>query len=294
MKIAIFAAVVSSLVLIALGITLAYNRARDVITEAHVGGNALVDMPVIGKLIILFSAFNSQPGMQAFNDGIREKLERAGRPGGNVTPAQFLAAIELVAIGFFLFLCIFLLLTGNMSLQSVVFVLVISAMLALLGFMWLDSVVADRRTAVSRQFPYFMDMAVMSMEVGSSFQETLATYVSDNEGTPLADDLSQVLSEVQMGKTLTDALNGMSQRTSTELVRNALMSIIQGERMGTPIAKVLAEQSETIRFARSQTAERLAEEIKIKMQGPAMLLLISILLLILGPAFIDVAKSNVF
>lgn len=294
MKIAIFAAVISSLVLIALGLTLAYNRAREVITEAHVGGNALVDMPVIGKLIILFSAFNSQPGMQGFNDSIREKLERAGRPGGNITPAQFLAALELAAVGFFLFLCVFLFLTGNMSLQSVVFVLIVSAMLALLGFMWLDSVVADRRVAVSRQFPYFMDMAVMSMEVGSSFQETLATYVTDNEGTPLADDLSQVLSEVQMGKTLTDALNGMSQRTSTELVKNALMSIIQGERMGTPIAKVLAEQSETIRFARSQTAERLAEEIKIKMQGPAMLLLISILLLILGPAFIDVANSNVF
>lgn len=294
MKILIFTAVMLSFLLIALGLLLFYSKAKDVIGSATVTNNTLVDIPIVGRLIILFSAFNVHPGMETFNNNLRDKLDRAGRPGGNITPPQFLAAIELVAIGFFLFLVFFLSLTGNLSLQSVIFLLFISGLLALLGFMWLDSVVADRRTAVSRQFPYFMDMAVMSMEAGANFQETLSTYVKDNEGQPLSDDLGQVLAEIQMGKTLTDALQNMNKRTTTELVQNALMSIIQGERMGTPIAQVLSEQSETIRFARSQTAERLAEEIKIKMQGPAMLLLISILLLILGPAFIDVANSNVF
>ncbi|MFT7176508.1 MAG: tight adherence protein C [Halioglobus sp.] len=279
MKIIIFTTVMASFVLISLGLVLLYDRAKGVIGSASVTSN---------------SVFNEHPALKNFHNDLRDKLDRAGRPGGNVTPAQFLATIELVGVGFFLFLSVFLALTGNLSQQSIVFLLVISALLALLGFMWLDSVVADRRTSVSRQFPYFMDMAVMSMEAGASFQETLSIYVKDNEGQPLSDDLGQALAEMKMGKTLTDALQNMNKRTSTELVKNALMSIIQGERMGTPIAKVLSEQSETIRFSRSQTAERLAEEIKIKMQGPAMLLLISILLLILGPAFIDVANSNVF
>jgi tight adherence protein C len=294
MKIIIFTIIMTSLVLISLGLVLLYNRAKEVIGSASVASNSLVDLPVLGKLIVLVSVFNEHPALESFNNSLRDKLDHAGRPGGNITPAQFLAAIELVGVGFFLFLSVFLALTGNLSQQSLVFLLVISGLLAFLGFMWLDSVVADRRTSVSRQFPYFMDMAVMSMEAGANFQETLSIYVKDNEGQPLSDDLGQALAEMQMGKTLTDALQNMNKRTSTELVKNALMSIIQGERMGTPIAKVLSEQSETIRFSRSQTAERLAEEIKIKMQGPAMLLLISILLLILGPAFIDVANSNVF
>jgi tight adherence protein C len=294
MKIIIFTTIMASIVLISLGLVLLYNRAKEVIGSASVASNSLVDIPLAGRLIILFSVFNEHPALENFSNDLRDKLDRAGRPGGNITPAQFLAAIELVGVGFFLFLSVFLALTGNLSQQSLVFLLVISGLLAFLGFMWLDSVVADRRISVSRQFPYFMDMAVMSMEAGANFQETLSIYVKDNEGQPLSDDLGQALAEMQMGKTLTDALQNMNKRTSTELVKNALMSIIQGERMGTPIAKVLAEQSETIRFSRSQTAERLAEEIKIKMQGPAMLLLISILLLILGPAFIDVANSNVF
>lgn len=294
MKLTYLSLVGVAIVLVTAGCFMAYYQSRDYLDRVSVQGNDLLDIPVVGRLVILFSAFNTGSLLEDVRVSVLEKLERAGRPGGNIRPEQFMAAVELASLGMFLFLGVVIWITGNMSVASLGFLAVLSIMVAMLGFMWLESLVADRRTAVSRQFPYFMDMAVMSMEAGASFQETLAAYVRDNEGEPLADDLSQVLAEMQMGKTLTDALQGMNERTSTPLVQNALLSIIQGERMGTPVAQVLSEQSETIRFARSQTAERLAEEIKVRMQGPAMLLLISVLLLILGPAFIDVANSNVF
>ena len=64
--------------------------------------------------------------------------------------------------------------------------------------------------------------------------------------------------------------------------------------MGTPINESLAEQADAMRFMRSQIAERVAEEMKIRMQGPAMLLLVSVLILILGPAVVNLKDNGMF
>jgi len=79
-----------------------------------------------------------------------------------------------------------------------------------------------------------------------------------------------------------------------EDIQGTLRAVKQGMRMGTPISLVLRDQAETLRFRRSQSAERIAEEIKVRMQGPAMLMMISVLLLILGPAFIEMFGTGVF
>jgi len=57
---------------------------------------------------------------------------------------------------------------------------------------------------------------------------------------------------------------------------------------------VLREQSANLRFRRTQVAERAAEELKVKLQGPAMLMMVSVLMLILGPAIVEMLGSGVF
>ena len=64
--------------------------------------------------------------------------------------------------------------------------------------------------------------------------------------------------------------------------------------MGTPVIDTLDEQADAMRFMRSQIAERVGEEMKIRMQGPAMLLLVAVLILILGPAAVNLQDSGIF
>lgn len=267
---------------------------RELIENIEVKPNDTVELPVIGPVIAALGQVNEHSWLDDLRADLDQKLIYAGAPGGGMNSGQFLACVELVALGVFLFNFFGLTSALGPSIAAFVFALIIGSAIMFIGFAWLDSVVADRKKAISRQFPYFLDLAVMSMEAGASFLETVSTYVKDNEGQEMADEFVIMLSEISLGKTIPEALVALDERLTAEGVKNALKALVQGERMGTPLSQVLRDQADAIRFIRSQAAERAAEEMKIQMQGPAMLLLISVLLLILGPAVVNVADSSMF
>jgi len=295
-KLAFLITAITASVFLTLALYQMYAGLRSAIADVDldVRDNDLVNLPVVGRLVLLVSVYNSHSSLQPFLNNLGGKLNLAGRPGGRVSPAEFLAAVELMAVSLLLVFFMFMMIATGKPTNSLVIALVVAAVGSIVPFMWLENKMADRRNAMSRAFPYFMDLSVMSMDAGASFLESLSTYIAENENTPLADEFAQTVSEINMGKSLGDAMISLRERIPTVMVQNALMAIVQGERMGTPMVKVMNEQAEAIRFVRSQNAERLAEEIKIRMQGPAMLLLFSVLLLILGPAAIDMANSDFF
>jgi tight adherence protein C len=296
MKEAMLASVTLSVMCLTVGLGMLYSNLRQLIADVdmELRSNDLVNLPWVGRLILLVSVYNNHPALKSTLDDITKKLNLAGRPGGRVSAQEFLAAVELSALGLFLVMFLLVLLSSGDLANALVAGVIIAAMSGFLPFMWLDGKVTDRRNAISIAFPYFMDLTVMSMDAGASFLESMSTYISENENTPLADEFAQTLSEINMGKSLSDAIIALRERIPTVMVQNALMAIVQGERMGTPLVNVLVEQSSAIRFTRSQNAERFAEEIKVRMQGPAMLLLFSVLILIMGPAAIDMSSSDFF
>ena len=221
-------------------------------------------------------------------------MVKAGSPGGKISGAQFLGAVLAATIAMFIFNFLSLLAIGGFSVSTIIFPLIVAVLTFFLGNMWLTSKVDDRKLFIGREFPYFLDMSVMVMGAGSTFPQSIKTYTRENPGQALSDELSVVSAEVDYGKTMLEALTGLDERMDSAGVQNALKAILQGERMGTPISENLMEQAEALRFMRSQDAERIAEEMKIKMQGPAMLLLVSVLILILGPAAVNLKDSGMF
>jgi len=255
--------------------------------------SALLSSP-LGPLIGVAGSLFSGDLWQSSVERIEEQLIRAGNPGGKISGSQFLGAVLLAAVAMFLFNMLTLSLIGGFSLSAVLFPLMVGGFTFVLGRMWLSSKVADRRLSIGREFPYFLDMSVMVMGAGSTFPQSIKTYTRENPGHALSDELNVVSAEVDYGKTMLEALTGLDERIDSAGVKNALKAILQGERMGTPISANLVEQADALRFMRSQDAERIAEEMKIKMQGPAMLLLVSVLILILGPAAVNLKDSGMF
>jgi len=296
MKIAILAGALLAVCFLVAYLESVYSTLRKLVStvDLELRSNDLVNTPWVGRWIRLVSVYNTHPSLEQLKQSITEKLNLAGRPGGRVSAEEFLATVELLVLGLFLVVFLLIFLSAGDPVNGLIFGGILAVLAAFLPFMWLDGLVADRRTAMSRAFPYFMDLSVMSMDAGASFLESLSTYIAENENTALADEFAQTLSEINMGKSLSDAMIALRERIPTVMVQNALMAIVQGERMGTPMVKVMTEQAEAIRFVRSQNAERFAEEIKVRMQGPAMLLLFSVLILIMGPAAIDMAGSDFF
>jgi len=231
---------------------------------------------------------------QEFTDSEEDKLVKAGSPLNGIKGNQFLGLLVLSAVFIFVFNLVSMTFIGGLSFFNFVFSLVAGVVTFVVGNMWLNDKITDRKIAIAREFPYFVDMSVMVMGAGSSFPDAMKIYTSENSNTALGGELKIVLNESEMGKTMLECLEGFESRVESTGVQNALKAILQGERMGTPVIDNLVEQADAIRFLRSQEAERVAEQMKIKMQGPAMLLLFSVLLIILGPAVVNFKDSGMF
>jgi len=256
--------------------------------------NALTESPV-GGLIRLVAKMNRGDGLAAVRSRIEQRLLRAGRPGGEIRGEEYLAAAELAGMAALalVFLTVYLL---GADLAIALAAGIVAGLVG--GWMvvaYLNNMVTERRLRLSRRFPYFLDLAVMAMEAGSSFMEAVQIYVRDNPGgDAVAEELRILAGEVSMGKTMQEALENLSHRVTAEEVQHMVKALIQGQQMGTPLGEIIRDQASAMRFKRSQLAERASEELKVKITGPVTLMMVSILLVILGPAFVTISNSGVF
>jgi len=247
----------------------------------------------IGGFVVLLAKANTGKSLSEKAAAIEKKLLQSGMPGGKINGPEFLAVAELIALSAVLLILFAAALMGGIGFGSIGFALFIGAFVFMISFSVVDSMVATRTRQISRQFPYFLDLAVMTMEAGSGFLETVSIYTKDNPKDVLSEEFRIFLGESKMGKTLAEALDAMKTRIAADEIHNVINAIIQGQKLGTPLAQVLKAQSDALRFKRSQLAERYAEELKVRLQGPAMLMMISVLILILGPALLEATKGGV-
>jgi len=85
---------------------------------------------------------------------------------------------------------------------------------------------------------------------------------------PLKDELQIVLKQLKMGKTREEALKAMIARVDLAALSQFVTALIQADKMGTSLGKVLRIQSTQMRIDRTQRAEKLANEAPVKMLFP--------------------------
>jgi tight adherence protein C len=76
----------------------------------------------------------------------------------------------------------------------------------------------------------------------------------------------------------------MAERVQVPAVRSWVRTLVQADRMGTPLGRVLRLQSERLRQRRSQDAERRANEAPVKMLFPLLFFIFpTVFLILFGP-----------
>jgi pilus assembly protein TadC len=245
--------------------------------------------PIIYFLVHL----NSKMNLDQFYRNLEKKLILAGYPGGKLLPAEYFAIAQLIGISVSLFFLIIFTIAFGFNVLICLGCILIGVIFVWFAIEFLNNIKTSRNKLFSRQFPYFIDLAVMTMGSGASLLETIEIYLESNPGKKLSQELMITMSEMKMGKTTKDALEHFNERIVAEEVKDAIRSLLLGMKMGTPLGQVLVSQAEIMRFKRSQLAERAAEELKVRVMGPVMLMMIAIFILILGPAFIEVSNSGI-
>jgi tight adherence protein C len=223
--------------------------------------------------------------------GIAAKLQRrldlAGNPG-RWTPDRILAAkgLGLIALA---------MLGALYGLHSPALLILCAAIGGAVGFFLPDILLYNaglkRQAKIQVALPDALDMLTVCVEAGLGFDAALAQ-VARNTGGPLAAEFARALREMQIGKSRSQALRALADRTTVPEARAFVSALVQAGDLGIPIAQVLREQSKGMRVRRRQRAEGKAQQVPVKITFPLILCIFpALLVVVLGPGAINIAHA---
>jgi tight adherence protein C len=141
---------------------------------------------------------------------------------------------------------------------------------------------------IRKQLADVMDLLTISVEAGLGFDAALAQVVKNVPG-PLAEEMSRLLQEIQIGVSRADAFRHLGQRTTVQELEGFVLSMIQADLFGVSIANVLRAQSKELRLKRRQRAEELAQKIPVKLLFPMIFMVLpALFIIVLGPGAIQI------
>lgn len=220
---------------------------------------------------------------------LRRKLEIAGNPlNGDVDQLVALKTGGLVLGGL---TAVLLLLLFGLAIPLIV----IGVGLAFLGLyapdLWVYQTAYNRSEQIRRSLPDALDMLTVCVESGQAFTAAMGQVARNTQG-PLAGEFARVLREMQIGTSRADALTALGERTNVEELQAFVNAMVQADRLGVSMAKVLRVQSSEMRLKRSQRAEELAQKVPVKILFPLMFCILPCLfIVVIGPAIIKIASS---
>lgn len=158
---------------------------------------------------------------------------------------------------------------------------------------WLKDKIAYRRRIVAKEFPFLLDLLVLSMKAGLNYSTSLGQAISSLPHGPVRDEFGKLLREIRAGKVRREALLDLAARMDINSVHNFVSAINQAEETGGEIVDVLTVQAEQRRAERFNEAEAAANKAPIKMLLPMMLFLFPIVFMLVGFIMIvKLAESN--
>lgn len=224
------------------------------------------------------------------NDPMMRRLASAGEPAG-LCPQEFLALGAFSGIA--------MPLVGRAALAYYIeefgwgSIVAFAAFGAAYPLLWLSERTRKRRGQIVRALPHVLDNLTMSMEAGLNFASALDRLLAESTSdTPIEQELRMVRQEVHLAKTMAEALSSFAERVDSPDVRTFVGAVVQGERMGTPLGKILRVQAEALRTKRYQRAEKLAGEAPVKMLFPLLFIMGAVILTVFGGTIVRALKGE--
>ncbi|QNE15369.1 type II secretion system F family protein [Pseudarthrobacter sp. NBSH8] len=148
-----------------------------------------------------------------------------------------------------------------------------------------------RQEAIELELPNTLDQMLISVEAGLGFESAMARAGSSGDG-PLAQELMRTLQDIQVGRPRQEAYEALADRSSVPDLRGFVRAVIQADKYGIGIAKVLRTQAKDARVKRRQRAEEKAMKLPVKVLFPLIFFIFPVLFIVLlGPAAINIIEA---
>ena len=225
-----------------------------------------------------------------YSGRVQSKLDIAGNPRGITTDR--LVSLQTLGLGAGLLVSLVVAVLGGLSTPMAV---LLGVALALAGYfaptLWLYQKGYDRTRLMQRELPDTLDLLTISVEAGLGFNAAVAQVARNSEG-PLADELSRVIQEMQIGLSRAQALRALADRSKLPELKEFVTAMVQADEFGIPIGKVLRVQSVEMRVKRRQRAEELAQKVPVKILIPLIFCILpTLFIVVMGPGVIAIMAS---
>jgi len=232
------------------------------------------------------------------NSGERQKVrQQLSYAGFNhpYAPAWFIAIRFTLAIG----LPVAFLFMQSMSAKpsGSMMMILMSLLLCGVGLFLparvLEHRAATRRTEVEIEFPDALDLMVVCVEAGLSLDAAFVRVGQEvKESHPrIAEEFTRVSEELRAGRSHSDALRAMAERTNVPGTKSFVALVIQTESLGASIGQTLRSYATEMRQTRFLKAEEKAMRIPVLMTVPLVACILPVIFsALLLPAVIDVTR----
>lgn len=151
--------------------------------------------------------------------------------------------------------------------------------------LYLDRRTTTRKASITRTLPDALDLMVVCVEAGLGINQSLARVAEEFrvKSPTLSSELSLVGYETRAGKTTTEALRALAERTGVSDVSSLVALLVQTERFGTSVANALRVHADAMRMRRMQRAEERAQKATLKLILPSTMIFAALLMIFLTP-----------
>src|SRR3954452_8996627 len=271
-----------------------YLRSLDADVEEADEFQQMLDQPFLSRVLRPFGsrALGAIAGLLPSNyrDGVQQKLVYAGLVG-RYRAEEIITGQVLAAGGLFVLALAYTVLGEPRTSYAVIALVFLPMLGALLPTVWLNRKIDDRRGAILKDLPDTLDLLAISVEAGVGFEAALAI-VCEHFDSPLADEFSRTLKEMELGLPRREALQNLKKRTEVPELSNFVLALTQADALGMPIGRVLKTQATEMRTKRRQWAREKAAKLPVKILFPLVLFIFPpVFVIVLGPAAAQIGRS---
>lgn len=221
---------------------------------------------------------------------LEDKVEQAGRPWN--LDVNGLLVIKLLSL---LAGVLILVVLASLQILAVVWFVLLAVVVIVATYYLPDLLLRawakERKRLISRALPDFLDLLTVTVEAGLGLDSSFAKIAEKVKG-PLGEELLITLHHMRIGQSRETALREFARRCNVPDMDSFVSALIQSQKLGVSLGKILRAQSVTIRTVRRQRIQEAGQQATVKMLFPLMVCIFpSLFVVILGPAAIRIYQA---
>lgn len=219
---------------------------------------------------------------------------------GHSVPARLIMAghpVSILEFIVFKLLCVIILLILGMAVfkkNQILFIIIGGIAGFLIPDVWLGLKIKRRHLEIRRDLPAVIDLLNLCVGAGLDFMLAVNRVIKDFKKCSLIEELQEVWRETRMGASRREALQHLSRRVNLPELSSFVRTLLQADRMGSPMDEALKIQSEEIRLRRYLNGEEAALKAPIKLLFPLFVFILpAVLIVVAGPVFLQFMRGGI-